>query len=63
MNQFELNRIASKLRKLDLDEAFVEAYLEKLRRNNESFATASKLIDQWEKRVRVNSCSKHSLVA
>jgi len=50
MNQFELNRIASKLRKLDLDEAFVEAYLEKLRRNNESFATASKLIDRWEKK-------------
>ena len=50
MNQFELNRIASKLRKLDLDEAFVEGYLEKLRRNNESFATASKLIDQWEKK-------------
>ena len=50
MNQFELNRIASKLRKLDLDEAFVEAYLEKLRRNNEPFVTASKLSDRWEKK-------------
>ena len=50
MNQFELNRIASKLRKLDLDEAFVEAYLEKLRRNNKPFVTASKLIDRWEKK-------------
>ena len=61
MNQFELNRIASKLRKLDLDEAFVEAYLEKLRRNNEPFVTASKLIDRWEKKSWVNSCSKRSL--
>ena len=50
MNQFELNCIGSKLRKLDLDEAFIEAYLEKLRRNNEPFITASNLIDRWEKR-------------
>ena len=50
MNQFELNRIRSKLRKLELDEKFIEAYLEKLRRNNEPYVTASKAIDQWEKR-------------
>ena len=50
MNQFELNRIRSKLRKLELDEKFIEAYLEKLRRNNEPYVTASKAIDRWEKR-------------
>ena len=49
MNQFEFNRIRSKLRKLDLDEAFVEGYLEKLRRNNEPYLTASKAIDRWDK--------------
>ena len=44
-----MNRIHSKLRKLDLDDAFIEAYMQKLRRNNESYITASKVIDRWEK--------------
>jgi len=50
MNQFEMNRIRSKLRKLDLDDAFIAAYLEKLRRNNEPYTTAFKAIDRWEKK-------------
>ena len=50
MKQFELNQIRSKLRRLDLDEQFIEHYTAKLIRNNESFVTASKAIDRWEKK-------------
>ena len=50
MNQFELNQIRSKLRRLDLDDQFIERYLEKLIRNKESFVTASKAIDRWDKK-------------
>ena len=50
MNQFELNQIRSKLRRLDLDDQFIERYLEKLIRNKEPFVTALKAIDRWEKK-------------
>ena len=50
MNQFELNQIRSKLRRLDLDDQFVELYIDKLTRNKESFLTASKAIDRWDKK-------------
>ena len=49
MNQFELNQIRSKLRKLNLDDQFIERYIDKLHRNKEPFVTASKTIDRWEK--------------
>ena len=48
MNQFELNQIRSKLRRLDLDDQFVEKYIDKLIRNKEPFVTASKSIDRWD---------------
>ena len=50
MNQFELNQIRSKLRRLDLDDQFIERYLKKLIRNKEPFVTASKAVDRWEKK-------------
>ena len=50
INQFELNQIRSKLRRLDLDDQFVELYIDKLTRNKESFLTASKAIDRWDKK-------------
>ena len=50
MNQFEVNQIRSKLRRLDLDDQFVECYIDKLIRNKEPFVTASKAIDRWEKK-------------
>ena len=50
MKQFELNQIRSKLRRLDLDEQFIEHYTAKLIKNNEPFVTASKAIDRWEKK-------------
>ena len=50
MNQFELNQIRSKLRRLNLDDQFIERYIDKLIRNKEPFCMASKVIDRWEKR-------------
>ena len=50
MNQYEVNQIRSKLRRLDLDDQFIELYIDKLTRNNEPFVTASKVIDRWEKK-------------
>jgi hypothetical protein len=60
MNQFELNQIRSKLRRLDLDDQFVEKYIDKLIRNKEPFVTASKSIDRWDKKIQVNLFSKYS---
>ena len=48
MNQFELNQIRSKLRRLQLDDHFIERYIDKLIRNKEPFVTASKAIDRWD---------------
>ena len=50
MNQFEVNQIRSKLRRLDLDDQFIEQYINKLIRNKEPFVTASKAIDCWDKK-------------
>ena len=49
MNQFEVNRIRAKLRSLNLDDQFIELYINKLIRNKEPFVTASKVIDRWDK--------------
>ena len=50
MNQFELNQIRSKLRRLELDDQFVERSIDNLIRNKESLVTASKAIDRWDKK-------------
>ena len=50
MNQFEINQIRSKLRRLDLDDQFIERYINKLIRNKEPFVMALKAIDRWEKK-------------
>ena len=49
MNRFEINQIRSKLRRLGLDDQFIELYIDKLIRNKEPFVTASKAIDRWDK--------------
>ena len=49
MNQFEVNQIRAKLHRLALDDEFVDRYIAKLIRNNEPYATASKVIDRWDK--------------
>ena len=50
MNQFELNQIRSKLRRLELDDQFIERYIDTLIRNKEPFVMASKVIDRWKKK-------------
>ena len=50
MNQFELNQLRAKLRRLDLDDQFIERFIDKLIRNKEPFVTASRIIDRWEKK-------------
>ncbi len=50
MNQFEIDQIRSKLRRLELDDHFIERYIDKLIRNKELFVTASKAIDRWDKK-------------
>ena len=50
MNQYDVNRIRSKMRKLNLDDEFIDLYLNKLIRNREPYVMASKTIDRWEKR-------------
>lgn len=50
MNQYEVNRIRSKMRKLNLDDEFIDLYVNKLIRNREPYLMALKTIDRWEKR-------------
>ena len=38
------------MRKLNLDDEFIDLYVNKLIRNREPYDMASKTIDQWEKR-------------
>ena len=38
------------MRKLNLDDEFINLYVNKLIRNREPYDMASKTIDQWEKR-------------
>ena len=49
MNQFEINQIKSRLRRLELSEAFVDQYVQKLQINCESYSMACKTIDRWKK--------------
>ena len=38
------------MRKLNLDDEFIDLYVNKLIRNREPYVIASKTIDRWEKR-------------
>ena len=38
------------MRKLNLDDEFIDLYVNKLLRNREPYIMASKTIDRWEKR-------------
>ena len=49
MNQFEMNQIRSRLRRLELSEEFVDQYVHKIQMNCESYAMACKTIDRWQK--------------
>ena len=49
MNQFEINQIKSRLRRLDLSEDFIDRYVHKLQVDCESYAMTCKTIDRWKK--------------
>ena len=49
MNQLEINQIKSRLRRLELSEAFVDQYVQKLQINCESYSMSCKTIDRWKK--------------
>ena len=49
MNQFEINQIKSRLRRLELSEDFVDRYLHKLQVYCESYEMTCKTIDRWKK--------------
>ena len=49
MNQFEINQVKSRLRRLELSEEFVDQYVYKIQVNCESYAMACKTIDRWQK--------------
>lgn len=50
MTEFERNRIRSKLRQLALTDSAIERYLRRLDIDLETFDSASRVIDRWERR-------------
>ena len=49
MTEIERLRLRAKLRRLDLTDAAITAYMQKLEANLETYASASRIIDRWEK--------------
>ena len=50
MTESERNRLRAKLRRLDFSEPAIERYLRKLDADLETFVSASRTIDRWERR-------------
>ena len=49
MTETERNRLRAKLRRLDFTEAAIKACLQELEADLETYASASRIIDRWEK--------------
>ena len=49
MTETELNRLRAKLRRLDLAEAAINSYLHQFEADLETYASASRVIDSWER--------------
>ncbi len=49
MTEVERNRIRAKLRRLEMSDAVIERYLHKCKTELETFASASRTVNQWEK--------------
>ena len=49
MTETERNRLRAKLRRLDFTEAAIMACLQELEADLETYASASRIIDRWEK--------------
>jgi len=49
MTETERNRLRAKLRRLDFTEAAITACLQELEADLETYASASRIIDRWER--------------
>ena len=49
MTETELNRLRAKLRRLDLAEAAINSCLHQFEADLETYASASRVIDSWER--------------
>jgi len=49
MTETELNRLRAKLRRLDLTEATINSCLHQFEADLETYASASRVIDSWER--------------
>ena len=49
MTETERNRLRAKLRRLDFTEAAITVCLQELEADLETYASASRIIDRWEK--------------
>tara|TARA_B100001057_G_scaffold362287_1_gene364836 strand:+ start:109 stop:342 length:234 start_codon:yes stop_codon:yes gene_type:complete len=49
MTETELNRLRAKLRRLDLNEAAINSCLHQFEADLETYASASRVIDSWER--------------
>ena len=50
MTRFEINRIRSKMRQLDLSEYIIDRFLQKCADNLITYESALHEVDQWEKK-------------
>ena len=49
MTEIERNRLRAKLRRLDITDTAIDAYLRKLEADLETYISASRIIDRWER--------------
>ena len=49
MTEIERNRLRAKLRRLDITDTDIDAYLRKLEADLETYTSASRIIDRWER--------------
>ena len=49
LTEVELNQIRAKLRRLELSDEVIERYLRQCEANFESFASATRTVEQWDK--------------
>ena len=49
MTEIERNRLRAKLRRLDITDTAIDAYLHKLEADLETYTSASRIIDRWER--------------
>ena len=49
MSEVEINRLRARLHRLELSETVIERYLQRCASNLETYESACRTVDQWEK--------------